>query len=69
LQLENAGITFRKQEVLEDVTRGIQLADRIGLVGRNGAGKTTQVHILPGELEPTAGDVVKYLADLQTAML
>lgn len=39
------------------------------LVGKNGAGKTTQLRILAGELEPTTGDVVKSSAKLRTAML
>lgn len=38
LRLENVGITFRNQEVLTDVTWGVQTGDRIGLVGANGAG-------------------------------
>jgi ABC-type multidrug transport system fused ATPase/permease subunit len=34
LRLENVGITFRNQEVLKDVTWGVQTGDRIGLVGK-----------------------------------
>ena len=67
--MENVGITFRNQEVLKDVTWGVQSGDRIGLVGKNGAGKTTQLRIMAGELEPTTGDVVKSSSDLRTAML
>jgi ABC-type Mn2+/Zn2+ transport system ATPase subunit len=69
LRMENVGITFRNQQVLKDVTWGVQSGDRIGLVGKNGAGKTTQLRILAGELEPTTGDVVKSSGDLRTAML
>jgi len=69
LRLENVGITFRNQEVLKDVTWGVQSGERIGLVGKNGAGKTTQLRIMSGELEPTTGDVVKSSGDLRTAML
>jgi ATP-binding cassette subfamily F protein 3 len=69
LRLEGVGITFRDQEVLKDVTWGVQTGDRIGLVGANGAGKTTQLRILAGELEPTIGDVVKSSKDLRVAML
>ncbi|MGO3327627.1 ABC-F family ATP-binding cassette domain-containing protein [Gordonia sp. (in: high G+C Gram-positive bacteria)] len=35
----------------------IQPGDRIGLVGRNGAGKTTSLRILAGETQPYAGEV------------
>jgi ABC-type dipeptide/oligopeptide/nickel transport system ATPase subunit len=69
LRMENIGITFRNQEVLKDVTWGVSSGDRIGLVGKNGAGKTTQLRIMAGELEPTTGDVVKSSMDLRTAML
>jgi ABC-type multidrug transport system ATPase subunit len=69
LRLENVGITFRNQEVLKDVTWGVQTGNRIGLVGANGAGKTTQLRIMAGELEPTTGDVVKSSRDLRVAML
>ena len=37
----------------------IQPGDRIGLVGRNGAGKTTALRILAGEGEPYAGTVTR----------
>jgi len=40
LRPENVGVTFRDQEVLKDVTWGVQIGDRIGLVGYNGTGKT-----------------------------
>mmetsp|Transcript_38815 Transcript_38815/g.56649 ORF Transcript_38815/g.56649 Transcript_38815/m.56649 type:complete len:892 (+) Transcript_38815:143-2818(+) len=69
LRLENVGITFRDQEVLKDVTWGVQTGDRIGLVGANGAGKTTQLRIMAGEMEPTTGDVVKSSKDLRVAVL
>ena len=69
LRLENIAITFRDQPVLKSATWGVQTGDRIGLVGANGAGKTTQLRILAGELEPTAGDVVKSSTDLRVAML
>ena len=43
--------------LLNGVTIRIQSGDRIGLVGRNGAGKTTSLKVLAGEGEPHAGDV------------
>ncbi|WP_206788603.1 ABC-F family ATP-binding cassette domain-containing protein [Amycolatopsis sp. MtRt-6] len=43
--------------LLNGVTVRIQSGDRIGLVGRNGAGKTTSLKVLAGEGEPHAGDV------------
>lgn len=43
------------QEVIKDATWGVQTGERIGLVGPNGGGKTTQLKVLAGELEPTTG--------------
>jgi ATPase subunit of ABC transporter with duplicated ATPase domains len=43
--------------LLDGATVRIQPGDRIGLVGRNGAGKTTSLKVLAGEGEPHAGDV------------
>ena len=43
--------------LLNGVTLRIQPGDRIGLVGRNGAGKTTSLKALAGEGEPHAGEV------------
>ena len=69
LRLENVAVTFRNQEVLKDVTWGVQTGDRVGLVGVNGGGKTTQLKILNGDIEPTTGDVVKSSKDLRVALL
>ncbi|WP_309116928.1 ABC-F family ATP-binding cassette domain-containing protein [Saccharothrix sp.] len=43
--------------LLSDATLRVQPGDRIGLVGRNGAGKTTSLRVLAGEGQPYAGDV------------
>jgi ATPase subunit of ABC transporter with duplicated ATPase domains len=44
--------------LLSGATMRVQPGDRIGLVGRNGAGKTTSMRVLAGEGEPYAGRVV-----------
>jgi ATPase subunit of ABC transporter with duplicated ATPase domains len=43
--------------LLSDLTLRVQSGDRIGLVGRNGAGKTTSLRVLAGEGQPHGGDV------------
>ena len=45
--------------LLEPTTLRIQPGDRIGLVGRNGAGKTTSLRVLAGETLPHAGQVAR----------
>lgn len=43
--------------LLSDVTLRVQQGDRIGLVGRNGAGKTTSLKVLAGEALPYGGTI------------
>ena len=45
--------------LLSDTTLRVQPGDRIGLVGRNGAGKTTSLKVLAGEGEPYTGAVTR----------
>ena len=45
--------------MLRDVTWEVKAGDRIGLVGVNGAGKSTQMRIIAGLEEPSSGQVVK----------
>jgi ATP-binding cassette subfamily F protein 3 len=59
LRLERIGKIYPTGEVLRDVTWDVKQGDRIGLVGVNGAGKTTQMRILAGLEEPTSGQVVR----------
>jgi ATP-binding cassette subfamily F protein 3 len=46
-------------EVLKDINWEVKPGDRIGLVGVNGAGKSTQLKIIAGEMEPTTGEVIR----------
>jgi ATPase subunit of ABC transporter with duplicated ATPase domains len=45
--------------LLEPTTLRVQPGDRIGLVGRNGAGKTTMLRVLAGEVQPHGGTVAR----------
>jgi ATP-binding cassette subfamily F protein 3 len=59
LRLERIGKIYPTGEVLRDVTWEVKAGDRIGLVGVNGAGKSTQMRIIAGLEEPSSGQVVK----------
>ena len=50
-------IGFRGPPLLEDVSCQIEAGQRIGLLGRNGTGKTTFLRILSGDVEPDGGEV------------
>lgn len=59
LRLENISKIYPSGEVLKDVNWEVKPGDRIGLVGVNGAGKSTQLKIILGEVEPTTGSVIR----------
>jgi ATP-binding cassette subfamily F protein 3 len=59
LRLENISKIYPAGEVLKNVTWEVKPGDRIGLVGVNGAGKSTQLKIILGEVEPTTGNVIR----------
>ncbi len=59
LGAENIGISFGTRTVLDAVSLGVDEGDRIGLVGRNGDGKSTLMRILAGQQEPDTGRVTR----------
>jgi ATP-binding cassette subfamily F protein uup len=50
-------VRYDERTILDAATLGIDEGDRIGLVGRNGCGKTTFLKILAGLLSPDSGEV------------
>ncbi len=59
LRLEHISKIYPTGVILKDVNWEVKPGERIGLVGVNGAGKTTQLKIIAGEIEPTSGQVVR----------
>jgi len=55
LQLEEAGVGYGDEVVVQDIRLSLAPGDRIGLLGPNGAGKSTLIKTLAGELEPLSG--------------
>lgn len=56
---ESLRVEYPTRVVLEGVTVGISDGDRIGVVGRNGDGKSTLLRILAGKQEPDGGRVTR----------
>ena len=57
LSLDGVSKTLVDAPLFEQVTLGIDAGDKIGFIGRNGAGKSTFLRILTGELPADAGSV------------
>ncbi len=57
--LNHVDLRFGPQEVLKDVTWAIQEGECWGVIGRNGAGKSTVFKLLLGQLEADSGTVVR----------
>ncbi len=58
LNLENISKTYMAKTVLDKVSIGIDDADKIGVVGANGTGKSTLLAITAGVVEADSGSVV-----------
>ena len=69
MSLDHVSLVYGNDVIIKDSTLSVTTGQRVGLVGPNGGGKTTQLRILYGDLEPTTGDVVKSTKDLRVAML
>ena len=59
LGADSIQLEYPTTRVFESVTVGIAEGDRIGVVGRNGDGKSTLLRILAGRQEPDAGQVTR----------
>jgi len=57
LNLEHVSKSFGVRPLLSDVSLGINAGDRVGIVGRNGDGKTTLLEVMTGLEEPDSGRV------------
>src|SRR3954462_2654586 len=55
VNLENVSKSYGTTSVLESVSLGISATDRIGVVGRNGGGKSTLLRMITGSEPPDSG--------------
>ncbi|GJN25704.1 hypothetical protein PR202_gb13567 [Eleusine coracana subsp. coracana] len=69
VRLENISKSYKGATVLKDVSWEVQRGEKVGLVGVNGAGKTTQLRIIAGLEEPDGGTVVKAKDNMKIAFL
>ena len=68
LGAERIRLSFATTEVFKDLTIGVQEGDRIGIVGKNGDGKSTLLRLFAKIQEPDAGQITKR-SDVRIGML
>lgn len=58
LSTNNVSVQFGERPLFENVSVKFSDGNRYGLIGANGAGKSTFMKVIGGELEPTSGEVI-----------
>ena len=59
IRFEDVSKIYSTDVVLKNISWEIKKGEKVGLVGSNGAGKSTQFKILIGEEEQTSGTIIK----------
>jgi ATP-binding cassette subfamily F protein uup len=59
INVEDLGKAYGPVPLLEAVSLGVAAGDRVGVVGRNGGGKSTLVSLLAGRIDPDSGRVTR----------
>ena len=59
ISVERASLALGTAQVLDAISLGVLGGDRIGVVGRNGGGKTTLLRVLAGQRDVDSGRVTR----------
>ena len=59
ISIQGLKVEFGSQVLFENISYVVNKRDKIALVGKNGAGKTTMLRIITGEQQPTSGTVAR----------
>ncbi len=59
LEVENIAKTYGELKIIDNFSHVFKKKDRIGVVGKNGVGKSTFLDILTGNLKPDKGEVIR----------
>ena len=59
MQVRELAVEVGGSVIMDGVSFSIRARDKVGLVGRNGAGKTSLFKVLGGAVEPTEGKILR----------
>ena len=68
INLKAVGKGYGSRTVLQDITLGISAGERIGIVGRNGDGKSTLLRLIANRESPDSGAITR-VRDLELTLL
>jgi len=57
IRLNDVNMSFDKTQVLREAFFKLEAGDRVGLIGRNGSGKSTILKLIQGQVAPDTGTV------------
>jgi ABC transport system ATP-binding/permease protein len=57
IEVEHLSKAFGEKKIVEDFTYVFKKKDRIGIIGKNGTGKTTFLNMLTGKIAPDSGEI------------
>lgn len=57
VNISKLSFSYEKKKILENLSFQIEKGDRIGVIGKNGRGKTTLLRLITGELQPQKGEL------------
>lgn len=69
LQAKQVNKSFGNRDILKEISFDIRNGEKIGLVGWNGAGKTTMMKLLMGAVQPDSGNITRYPAEIKIGYL
>ena len=57
ISLENIGLSFGADDILKNISFGVNDGDKVGIIGSNGAGKTSLFRVISGEYKQSCGGI------------
>ena len=66
IELKNVSVSFKKRQILDNISFTIREGEICGLLGPNGVGKSTIFNLIIGLLKPNYGDIIIDKKKLQT---